>query len=40
MTGEQKDPVYVKLYPNGRVPTLVDDGFAIFESGAIMIHLA
>ena len=40
MTGEQKDPEYVKLNPNGRVPTLVDDGFAIFESGAIMIHLA
>jgi glutathione S-transferase len=40
MEDEQKDPEYLKINPNGRVPTLVDDGFAIFESGAIMIHLA
>jgi GST-like protein len=40
MEDEQKDSEYLKINPNGRVPTLVDDGFAIFESGAIMIHLA
>jgi GSH-dependent disulfide-bond oxidoreductase len=39
-TNEQKADWYVKINPNGRIPALVDDGFGLFESGAILIYLA
>ena len=39
-TNEQKSDWYVKLNPNGRIPALLDDGFGLFESGAILIYLA
>jgi GST-like protein len=43
MQGQQKEPWFLAICPNGRIPAIVDranDDFAVFESGAIMLYLA
>ncbi|HET9958791.1 MAG TPA: glutathione S-transferase family protein [Polyangiaceae bacterium] len=37
--GAQRQPDYMKLNPNGKVPTLVDGNTVLWESLAIMIYL-
>jgi GSH-dependent disulfide-bond oxidoreductase len=37
---EQKEPWFLAMNPNGRIPVIRDDGFVVFESGAILLYLA
>ncbi|KAJ3216835.1 hypothetical protein HK099_005704 [Clydaea vesicula] len=37
---EQKEESFLKMNPNGRIPTIDDDGFFVFESAAILYYLA
>lgn len=39
LRGDQNDPAYMKLNPNGVVPTLVHDGKVIVESSLILYYL-
>lgn len=40
INGEHRSDAYRRLNPNGKVPLLVDDGFELWESHAIMQYLA
>ncbi|WP_081942953.1 glutathione S-transferase family protein [Myxosarcina sp. GI1] len=38
--GENKQPEYLAINPMGKVPSLVDNDFSVWESGAILWYLA
>ena len=37
--GDLKTPEYLRINPRGKVPAIVDDGFALYESAAILEYL-
>jgi len=37
---EMKQPAHLALQPFGQIPTYEEDGLALFESGAIVLHIA
>jgi len=37
---EMKAPAHLAIHPFGQIPTYEEDGLALFESGAIILHLA
>jgi glutathione S-transferase len=37
---EMKEPAHLALQPFGQIPTYEEDGLALFESGAIVLHIA
>ncbi|KAJ7507731.1 glutathione S-transferase [Mycena galericulata] len=42
-TNRQKEPWFIAINPNGRIPALVDrsrDNFVVFETAAILLYLA
>src|ERR1700682_5476870 len=38
--GRNNEPDYLAMNPNGRVPTLVDGDFVLWESNSVMRYLA
>lgn len=39
MANEQKEPWFLEINPNGRIPALKDGDLRVFESGAIMLYV-
>jgi glutathione S-transferase len=37
---QMKEPAHLALHPFGQIPTFEDGDLALFESGAIVLHLA
>ena len=37
---EMKEPAHLAVHPFGQIPTYEEDGLALFESGAIILHIA
>jgi glutathione S-transferase len=40
LAGEHLDPEFLRVNPNARVPAIEDEGFALWESNAIVEYLA
>jgi glutathione S-transferase len=40
LKGEQLTPAYLAINPNGKLPSIIDDGQVIFDSNAILLYLA
>ena len=40
MKNTNKEPWYLEINPNGRIPALTDGSMRVFESAAIMLYLA
>jgi glutathione S-transferase len=40
LKGETRSPEYLRIHPAGKIPAMVDDDFALFESMAIARYLA
>ncbi len=40
LKGETRTPEYLRIHPAGKIPAMVDDDFALFESMAIARYLA
>ncbi len=38
--GEHRQPAYLAVNPIGKLPAIDDDGFILWESGAILLYLA
>jgi GST-like protein len=40
LKGEQHEPAFRAINPNAKLPAIIDDGVAVFDSNAILLYLA